>query len=39
MSTRGFTMSKGGISDRLMNFCYSIVGHIYGGLAHVNVLS
>lgn len=22
-----------------MNFCYSIVGHIYGGLAHVNVLS
>ena len=35
----GFTMSKGGISDRLMNFCYSIVGHIYGGLAHVNVLS
>ena len=35
----GFTMSKGGISKRLMDFCYSIVGHIYGGLAHVNVLS
>lgn len=35
----GYTMSKGGISERLMNFCYSIVGHIYGGLAHVNVLS
>lgn len=35
----GYTMSKGGISARLMNFCYSIVGHIYGGLAHVNVLS
>ncbi len=35
----GYTMSKGGISRRLMNFCYSIVGHIYGGLAHVNVLS
>ncbi|HAV00701.1 MAG: TRAP transporter large permease [Lachnospiraceae bacterium] len=35
----GYTMSKGGISDRLMEFCYSIVGHIYGGLAHVNVLS
>lgn len=32
-------MSKGGISKRLMDFCYSIVGHIYGGLAHVNVLS
>ncbi len=35
----GYTMSKGGISERLMNFCYCIVGHIYGGLAHVNVLS
>ena len=35
----GYTMSKGGISDRLMDFCYSIVGHIYGGLAHVNVLA
>ena len=35
----GFTMSKGGISKRLMDFCYSLVGHIYGGLAHVNVLS
>ena len=34
-----FTMSKGGISKRLMDFCYAIVGHIYGGLAHVNVLS
>lgn len=35
----GYTMSKGGISRRLMDFCYSIVGHVYGGLAHVNVLS
>lgn len=35
----GYTMSKGGISDRLMDFCYSLVGHIYGGLAHVNVLA
>lgn len=35
----GYTMSKGGISEKLMEFCYSIVGHIYGGLAHVNVLS
>ena len=35
----GYTMSKGGISKRLMDFCYAIVGHIYGGLAHVNVLS
>ncbi len=35
----GFTMSKGGISDRLMGFCYSLVGRFTGGLAHVNVLS
>lgn len=35
----GYTMSKGGISKRLMDFCYAIVGHIYGGLAHVNVLA
>ena len=35
----GYSMSKGGISQRLMDFCYSIVGHIYGGLAHVNVLA
>ena len=35
----GYTMSKGGISQRLMDFCYSIVGHIYGGLAHVNILA
>lgn len=35
----GYTMSKGGISKRLMDFCYSIVGHIYGGLAHVNALA
>ena len=35
----GYTMSKGGISDRLMDFCYSLVGHVYGGLAHVNVLA
>lgn len=35
----GYTMSKGGISSRLMDFCYSIVGHIYGGLAHVNIMA
>ena len=31
----GFTMSKGGISKRLMDFCYSIVGwcfrHVHAG--------
>ena len=35
----GFTMSKGGISDRLMDWCYSLVGRIPGGLGHVNILS
>lgn len=35
----GFTMSKGGISQRLMDFCYSLVGRFTGGMAHVNVLS
>jgi TRAP-type C4-dicarboxylate transport system, large permease component len=35
----GFTMSKGGISKRLMDFCYSIVGKIPGGLGHVNILA
>ncbi len=35
----GMLMSKGGIAQRIIDFCYSLVGHIYGGLAHVNVLS
>lgn len=35
----GFTMSKGGVSKRLMDFCYALVGRFTGGLAHVNVLS
>ena len=34
----GLVMGKGGIAKRIINFCYSIVGHITGGLAHVNVL-
>ena len=32
-------MGSGGISKRLVDFCYACVGHIYGGLAHVNVLA
>lgn len=35
----GLVMGKGGIAKRIINFCYSIVGHITGGLAHVNVLA
>lgn len=35
----GALMSKGGISKRIIDFCYSVVGHFAGGLAHVNVLA
>jgi tripartite ATP-independent transporter DctM subunit len=35
----GLLMSGGGIGKRLMNFAYSLVGHITGGLAHVNVIT
>ncbi len=35
----GLIMGSGGIARRLIAFCYSLVGHIYGGLAHVNVLA
>jgi len=34
----GLVMGKGGIAKRIINFCYSLVGHVVGGLAHVNVL-
>ncbi|PLX94522.1 MAG: permease [Desulfuromonas sp.] len=32
-------MNAGAISDRLLQFCVAIVGHLKGGLGHVNVLS
>lgn len=32
-------MSVGGITRAIVNFCEKLVGHIKGGLAHVNVLS
>ncbi|WP_148255515.1 TRAP transporter large permease [Aidingimonas lacisalsi] len=35
----GGIMNKSGISERLFDFCRSLVGHLRGGLAHVNVLS
>ncbi|MFP8968426.1 TRAP transporter large permease [Pokkaliibacter sp. CJK22405] len=35
----GAIMNKSGISERLFDFCRSLVGHVRGGLAHVNVLS
>jgi tripartite ATP-independent transporter DctM subunit len=34
----GFLMNETGISNRLINFSQSLVGHLRGGLAHVNVL-
>ena len=33
----GFTMNVAGITDRLIDFCQEIVGHIPGGLSHVGV--
>ena len=32
-------MSEGGITSAILNFCEKIVGHIKGGLAHVNILA
>ena len=32
-------MSYSGITNRILNFCNALVGHIRGGLAHVNVLA
>lgn len=32
-------MSEGGITKAILNFCEKIVGHIKGGLAHVNILA
>ncbi len=34
----GRLMNDGGITDRLLNFADSTVGHIRGGLGHINVM-
>lgn len=34
----GEIMNSGGIAKRLFNFCNTALGHIRGGLAHVNIL-
>jgi tripartite ATP-independent transporter DctM subunit len=34
----GILMNETGISNRLINFSQSLVGHLRGGLAHVNVV-
>ncbi|MBL6929757.1 MAG: TRAP transporter large permease [Rhodospirillales bacterium] len=35
----GELMNKGGITIRLVEFSQSLIGHLRGGLAHVNILS
>lgn len=34
----GRLMNIGGITDRIYNFCTVLIGHVRGGLAHVNIL-
>ena len=35
----GNLMNSAGITRRIFNFCLALVGHIRGGLGHVNVLA
>jgi tripartite ATP-independent transporter DctM subunit len=35
----GEMMNRGGITNRLVEFSQALIGHLRGGLAHVNVLS
>lgn len=35
----GHLLNRGGIADRIFEFAAALVGHIRGGLAHVNVLA
>ncbi len=35
----GILMNAGGVTNRIFYFCKSLVGHLPGGLAHVNVLA
>lgn len=35
----GILMNASGITERIYNFAFALVGHIRGGLAHVNVMS
>jgi C4-dicarboxylate transporter DctM subunit len=35
----GEIMSRSGMTDRIVDFAMAIVGHIRGGLAHVNILA
>ena len=35
----GELMNRGGITERLVEFAQALMGHLRGGLAHVNILS
>jgi len=35
----GLIMNKTGITKRIIDFCNSLVGHLHGGLSHVNILA
>jgi tripartite ATP-independent transporter DctM subunit len=35
----GLVMSEGDISEKIWNFCNSILGHVTGGLGYVNVIA
>ncbi len=35
----GELMNSAGITRRIVNFCSALVGHIRGGLAHVNIMA
>ncbi len=35
----GNLMNQGGISDKLMDFCDKLVGHLTGGMAYANILA
>lgn len=35
----GNLMNQGGISDKLMDFCDKLVGHLTGGMAYANIMA
>jgi tripartite ATP-independent transporter DctM subunit len=35
----GRLMNTAGITDRIFNFCNALIGHVRGGLGHVNILA
>jgi tripartite ATP-independent transporter DctM subunit len=35
----GELMNEGGVTRRLVDFCRAVIGHVRGGLAHVNIMT